>query len=278
MQPNFQVAPDGTRMWLLHIGNLVADEGVFLPFGNVSTASHPVPETKRRKLVMISVLIEHPEDGIFLFETGAGKDYPDVWGPQLADIFAREDHSEDLELDTAIRKTGHDIKDVKGVIIGHLHLDHAGGLEYFRGTDVPIYVHELELKHSFYSVATKTDIGVYLPTYLQFDLNWKPLHGDSILLARGITVHLCPGHTPGLCILQVNLKSSGTWIFTSDQYVVQENYDNLSTQGWLTRDHAAWSMSNQLVHMLQKATRAKVIFGHDRDVLLRHNLAPLYYE
>ncbi|RKK16457.1 hypothetical protein BFJ66_g5755 [Fusarium oxysporum f. sp. cepae] len=278
MQPNYQVAPDGTRMWLLHIGNLVVDEAVFLPFGNVCTASHPISESKRRDLVMISVLIEHPEDGFFLYETGAGKDYPEVWGPQLADIFARGEHNEDLELDAAIKKTGHDIKDVKGFIIGHLHLDHAGGLEYFRGTDVPIYDHEIELKNAFYSVASKVDIGVYLPTYLKFDLNWTPLYGDSILIARGITVHLCPGHTPGLCIMQVNLKESGTWILTSDLYIVQENYDNLSTQGWLTRDHAAWSQSNQLVHMLQKATGAKVILGHDRNVLMRHKLAPEYYE
>lgn len=45
--------------------------------------------------------------------------------------------------------------------MGHLHLDHAGGLENFKGTDVPIHVHEKELKHAYYSVATKTDIGVY---------------------------------------------------------------------------------------------------------------------
>lgn len=32
------------------------------------------------------------------------------------------------ELPAAIKKTGHDIKDVKHVIMGHLHLDHAGGL------------------------------------------------------------------------------------------------------------------------------------------------------
>ncbi|KAI7759961.1 hypothetical protein LZL87_010383 [Fusarium oxysporum] len=229
---------------------------------------------------MISVVIEHPEDGLLLYETGAGKDYPEVWGPQLTDIFARGEHNEDLELDAAIKKTGHDIKDVKGVIIGRLHLDHAGGLEHFRGTGMPIYVHEVELKNAFYSVTTKVDIGIslYLPTYLQFDLNWTPLYGDSILIACGITVQLCPGRTPGLCIMQVNLKESGTWIFTSDLYIVQENYDNLSTQGWLKRDHAAWSQSNQLVHMLQKATVAKVILGHDRNVLMRHKLAPECYE
>ncbi|EWG38347.1 hypothetical protein FVEG_14874 [Fusarium verticillioides 7600] len=211
---------------------------------------------------MISVLIEHPQDGLFPTKQAQ----------------ARITQSEDLEFDAAIKKTGHGIKDVKSVIIGHLHLDHAGGLEYFRGTDVPIYVHEIELKNAFYSVAIKVDIGFYLPTYFQFDLNWKPLYGDSVLIARGITLHLCPGRTPGLCIMQVNLKESGTWIFTSDLYIVQENYDNLSTQGWLTRDHAAWSQSNQLVHMLQKATGAKVILGHGRNVLMRHKLAPEYYE
>ncbi|KAG7412445.1 N-acyl homoserine lactonase [Fusarium oxysporum f. sp. rapae] len=206
---------------------------------------------------MISVVIEHPEDGLLLYETGAGKDYPEVWGPQLADIFARGEHSEDLELDAVVKKTGHDIKDVKGVIMGHLHLDHAGGLEYFR---------------------VSRPRSLYLPTYLQFDLNWTPLYGDSILIACGITVQLCPGRTPGLCIMQVNLKESGTWIFTSDLYIVQENYDNLSTQGWLTRDHVAWSQSNQLVNMLQKATVTKVILGHDRNVLMRHKLAPECYE
>ena len=31
--------------------------------------------------------------------------------------------------------------------MGHLHLDHAGGLEKFAGTDIPIYAHELEIEH-----------------------------------------------------------------------------------------------------------------------------------
>ena len=94
-----------------------------------------------------------------MFETGAGPNYPEVWGAPLNDLFARVDYVEDQELDKAIEKTGHSIKDVKCVIMGHLHLDHAGGLDYFKGTDVPIWVHEIELKHAFYSVLTKTDLG-----------------------------------------------------------------------------------------------------------------------
>jgi glyoxylase-like metal-dependent hydrolase (beta-lactamase superfamily II) len=51
--------------------------------------------------------------------------------------------------------------------MGHLHLDHAGGLSYFKGTDVPIWVHELELKHAYFSVLTKTDLGTLARTQLQ---------------------------------------------------------------------------------------------------------------
>lgn len=111
-------------------------------------------------MVLISVLIDHPTEGLILFETGPGEAYPEVWGPPVNDIFARVDYSPDHELKAAIAKTGNDIKDVKAVVMGHLHLDHAGGLEHFSGTDVPVYVHEKELKHAFYSVATKTDAGV----------------------------------------------------------------------------------------------------------------------
>lgn len=146
----------------MHVGNLEADAGWFFRGGNTGTLSNPNPkEHERRKLVMISVLIEHPTEGLFLFETGAGKNYPEAWGAPLNDVFARVDYDEEEhDLEKAIAKTGHNIKDIKGVIMGHLHLDHAGGLESFAGTDVPIYVHEKELKHAFYSVATKSDLGM----------------------------------------------------------------------------------------------------------------------
>lgn len=47
----------------------------------------------------------------------------------------RDEH----KLPTAIKAAGNDIKHIKVVIIGHLHLDHAGGLAHFIDTDVPIY-------------------------------------------------------------------------------------------------------------------------------------------
>ena len=59
------------------------------------------------------------------------------WGPPLADVFPRVVYEEEHKLPNAIKEAGYDIKDVKAIIMGHLHLDHAGGLEHFMGTDVP---------------------------------------------------------------------------------------------------------------------------------------------
>lgn len=75
-----------------------------------------------------------------------------------------------------MEEAGYTLKDVSAIVMGHLHVDHAGGLEMFKGTDVPIYVHEAELKYAFYAVATKQDYGAYLPYYIDPNLNWKALH------------------------------------------------------------------------------------------------------
>lgn len=121
-------------------------------------------------------------------------------------------------------------------------------------------------------------VGLYLPSYLQFDLNWKPFYGSVVHFAPGLLIHHCPGHTPGLCILQLNLKNSGTWIFTSDHYIVREHFETSITQGWLTRDYPAWCRSNQMIQFLHKATKAKMIFGHDKDILMKYKVAPEYHD
>ncbi|EKG11432.1 Beta-lactamase-like protein [Macrophomina phaseolina MS6] len=272
-------APKGTKLWLLNLGYLECDVGFLFQNGggNLSTRSNPNPPRARRKLVAISALVEHPTEGLILFETGTGRNYPEVVGPQTNDVFAQIEYEQDQDLDKAIAKTGHDVKDVRAVILGHLHADHAGGLEYFFGTNVPIYVHEKELKNAFYSVATGSDYGCYLPHYLRFDLNWQTFHGDFLELAPGLNIHHAPGHTPGLCILQVNLQESGTWIFTSDMYHVKENYESSIPQGWLAREHDSWIQSNQMIKRLAKRTKANVVLGHCVETLAQYKNAPEFY-
>ena len=111
--------------------------------------------------------------------------------------------------------------------------------------------------------------GVYLPKdVVRTDLNWVPLHGDRVELCQGVDVLHTPGHTPGFCTMQVNLAGSGTWLVTTDQFHVRENYHDSQPQGWLARDHDDWVRSSQLIKGIEKRTGARVVFGHCREVRL----------
>lgn len=208
---------------------------VRLDFRSVNSTKDEAFVNKRRALPMYCVLIEHPHEGLILWETGSGKDYPQVWGPQLADVFTRVRYDPSHELDAAIEATGHKLEDVKKIIIGHLHLDHAGGLDMFLDRkDVEIWVHDLELRSAFWSVATGADVGVYLKHYLRLDLNWKTFDERTMDFCQGITLHHLPGHTDGLIGMQINLPDSGTFMFISDHCHVIENVS--SQRRWCVQE------------------------------------------
>jgi glyoxylase-like metal-dependent hydrolase (beta-lactamase superfamily II) len=204
---------------------------------------------------------------------------PQAWGAPLTDVFPRTEYNESQKLPAAIKATGNDIKDVKAVIIGHLHLDHAGGLEHFVGTDVPIYVHEEEFKHACWAVATGADLGVYLHHYMDLkQLKWNTFSDEHLDIFQGITLHHSPGHTPGLVVMQVNLEKDGTFIWTTDQFHIAENYELSHPHGWLARDHNAWIRSLKMIQRLQRLFRAQLIFGHDKEVASKFMQAKKYYE
>lgn len=187
-------------MYLLEVGWLEADEGFVIRGGNASLMSTKDKSfvNKRRQMPMYCVLIDHPHEGLILWETGCGVDYPTVWGPALSDVFSRVRYEPKHELKNAVEATGHKLEDIKKIIIGHLHLDHAGGLDQFlHRKDVEIWVHDKELRAAFWSVATGADVGVYLQHYLKLDLNWKTFDERTMDFCQGITLHHLPGHTDG---------------------------------------------------------------------------------
>lgn len=259
------LVPEGTSLQVLNLGYLRIDDAFLLTTSNAWTRSGGVPANHGvRTLEMYAVLINHPSAGLILWDTGPGyhDTYEESWGP-ICEMFVPSDRHYTHALDRAIESAGHNIRDVKHVIISHLHLDHAGGLEYFKGRDdVTIWVHEIELKHAFWAASTGMDSG-YLPFYLDMGLNWKTFNDREVDLFPGITVHLSPGHAPGLLWLQVNLRRSGTVIFTADHVHVRENYEFEKPQGWLLNDRSEWHRSTFRLKKLQRLTNATVVFGHD---------------
>lgn len=116
------------------------------------------------------------------------------------------------------------------------------------------------------------------PDYLNLSkLRWETFNEERLDLWQGITIYHAPGHTPGLSIMQVNLPNDGTWIWTTDQYHVRENYYDDHPHGWLIRDYNSWVRSGKMIKRLQRLFQAKLIFGHDYDIANEHiNTKPFY--
>jgi len=263
------------KLSLLDFGELTADPGWFCEGQGAWTFSNGFPVKKPRHLKMIGAAIEHPKHGLILYEVGPAPNWKELWPAPVQQVFAVTQYGDENHLDIQLHNLGYSLSDVKAIIIGHMHLDHAGGIEHYRGTQIPIYVHEDELKYAFYAIATKEDFGAYLPHYIDWSFNWKVIRSKEFELFEGITLHWTPGHTPGLMAIQVDLKDAGTFVLTSDTFFFEENF-NGTAPGWLIRDMQAWRYSLQLVHRLQTIKSANVIFGHDPEVFKRFAREKVY--
>ncbi|KAJ5224389.1 uncharacterized protein N7469_007892 [Penicillium citrinum] len=237
--------PKGTKMHILDLGSLEADESWIFRGANTSKLSNLNPTNQRRELVLISALIEHPDAGLILYDVGCAEDLEVAWPAPVTDVFPRVKYSDEQKLPNAIKATGNDIKDVKAVIIK-------------------------EFKHACWAIAAKADLGVYQGHYMLLEkLNWQTFTESQLELYQGITLHHTPGHAPGLCMMQVNLDHDGTFIWTTDQYHVAENYELGHPHGGLARDHNAWYRSLNMTRRLQRLFNARLIYGHDKPTTLK---------
>lgn len=128
-----------------------------------------------------------------------------------------------------------------------------------------VFICEYLFGSSFYIVLSFNPNLLNRADYLTLDgtINWQTFNDSQFDLCTGITLYHCPGHTPGLCIMQVNLKRDGTFIWTTDQYHVKENFESNWAHGWLLRDYRSWVDSGKFIRRLQRVFSAKLIFGHD---------------
>ncbi|MCW2566779.1 MAG: N-acyl homoserine lactonase family protein [Mycobacterium sp.] len=268
----------GMKLSLLDLGRIDADEGYFIRGCGAASYSDPAPVGKRRQVAVIATVIEHPKVGPILFETGCAQNAREEWPTGAWEAFPVTVYEEEHHLDKALEAAGYGIGDIRAVVMGHLHLDHAGGLEHFRGTDVPIYVHEQELKEAWYAVATKEDIGAYVPGDLDWQLNWQAISREEIELFDGITLRHMPGHTPGLMTLQADLTNSGTFFLTSDLFHVRDLFEQGLPQGWLARNAHDWWHSYKWMKHLQQKTSGTMVFGHDAEVLAELQAQAKYFD
>jgi glyoxylase-like metal-dependent hydrolase (beta-lactamase superfamily II) len=203
-----------------------------------------------------------------LWDTGshpeAGEGY---WPAPLYGAFAHVDAAE-RDLETALSEAGYALSDIDAVVMSHLHLDHAGGLHRFEGTDVPVYVHRRELEFAYLSA--KTDVGsvAYWAPDFDRDLNWRVVEGDRQLYEGFDLLHL-PGHTPGLLGATIE-AGDGTVLVVGDEAYMEANYEaGQSMAASLLWDNRAWHESLERARDIERRTGADVLLGHDPIMIER---------
>ncbi|KAK5462720.1 hypothetical protein LTS15_002432 [Exophiala xenobiotica] len=280
LRPGGTCMPTGSKLWLLNLGELDADAAGFLSGANTFKHGLPPQEHERRRLIMISVLVSYPGVGLILFDVGSSEDIIENWDRTYTECTPRIWDKAVHGLPEAIKGTGAgEIGDVKIVVLSHLHLDHAGGLEHFFDTGVEIWCHEAELKNAFWTCATAIDSILYRPNYLCVDrFNWKTFSRDSFTLLPGIRLHRCPGHTEGLIVAELEMEQQGTIVLTGDLFHVKENFEDGRPQGRLMRDYNEWFRSRDFVINLATRKNAKVLLGHDPTYFGAFKKSPEFVE
>ncbi|SER68214.1 N-acyl homoserine lactonase family protein [Natrinema salaciae] len=229
------------------------------------TADEPDPETTMGEGPVYNIVIDHPE-GTILWDTGSHPNAADGHWPD--ELYATFEHTALRPLEDDLAEAGYAVADIDYVIQSHLHLDHAGGLYAFEGTDTPIFVHERELKHAYYSVTTDEGSDAYVRGDFDRDLDWEIVHGDRRQGFDGLEfVHL-PGHTPGLLGVKLEVDEAGTVILAGDQAYTRANYEyELPMGGYLLWSKPAWLESLRTLKDLERRHDARVICGHAEEDL-----------
>lgn len=256
-------------------GTIRTDLNFVIEGHTMASTEEPNPDADIVESPVYNLLIDHPE-GVILWDTGSHPDAGDgYWPPELYAEFEHYDARE-RDLDTALGDVGYGIDDIDFVIQSHLHLDHAGGLHRFSGTDTPVFVRVEEIKHAYYSAKTDEGDVAYLTDDFDHDLNWQIVHRDRETHFEDIELLHLPGHTPGLMGLMIDLENDGTIVFAGDEFYLRANYDERRPLGagllWSERD---WFDSLRLVDELRRKHDATVFCGHDpRDAeILREGLS-----
>ena len=232
-------------------------------------------------------LIRHPK-GDVLFDCGNNDKIitdPDYWGPFIKGLDPVR--TPDVAIDAQLGKINVKPADIKYVVLGHFHVDHAGNVGKF--PDATFVYQRDEIKNAFWPAP---GFAVFFITQ---DFSWMrnspgmgmpnkvkaiELDGDLDLFGdHSIEIHRTVSHTPGSQMMIVRLPHHGTVVLTSDAVYLQENLDNNKLPGIGSAynppgmlDAYAW------VRQVRDREGADIIYAHDPDVFKAHKQSPDFYD
>jgi N-acyl homoserine lactone hydrolase len=270
-------SPQGMKLYVFSSGALKIGKNILQNLG---------PQEEIRIPVGFFVVM-HPKGNV-LFDTGNNDKIitdPGYWGPFFKSLSPV--NTPDVAIDAQLAKIGLKPDDIKYVVVGHMHLDHAGNVAKFPNST--LIVQKDEIRNAFWPEPgtagpyipgdvepLRSGLGEAMPNkYKMIQLNGDmDIFGDS-----SIVVKRWVGHTPGSQMLVVRLPKTGTIILTSDNVYFRENVEkNILPNVALAYDPPGILRAYEWIRQMQATEKADFFTAHDPDAFKAMKKPPEYYD
>ncbi len=259
----------GIKLYVLDNGRMRMDKNLMIAGSNQATLDNPNAPNEMFEFPIYTVFIDHPEAKI-LFDTACNPNSMGEngrWINQTQKAFPYT-ADESCYLPNRLEQINVDPSEVDYVVASHLHLDHAGCLEYF--TNATVIVHDDELNGTMQTYARNQKAGAYIwadiDAWIKNDLTWKTIkpYEDNLEIVKGVKVlNFGSGHAWGMIGLEVETQELGTLILASDAIYKAESMGDILKPPGILYDSIGWARSVEKIKRLAKEKDAQIWFGHD---------------
>jgi N-acyl homoserine lactone hydrolase len=255
------VPPQGMKLYVMVNATMTIDKGLLTAMKDVG---------KKITIPIPVYLIVHPE-GLVLIDTGLNPDH--IHEPFKTAY--RPVQTEDQKLPNQLKKMGYSTDGIKYVILTHMHVDHAGGMELF--PKATFVIQKDELKAAWWPEPFQKPTyfladfgGTRNFNFMQLDSDWELFRDGSIRIIRTI------GHTQGHQSVVVTLPKTGTVIITGDAIYMEENLKGVVPGIVWSVEKAMESIER--IKWERDRSGGQIFFSHDPEFFKTLKLAPEYYE
>lgn len=271
------------KLYIQDHGHLENDLAFSVCLPRLGTVDNKRPRAEWISVPSLSLLINHPEAGWILFDTGPHTAMERVRSLQSKKIVPWYGKPQD-NLEAKLKLLGLTPKDIDVLIISHFHLDHAAGIHLFKNTNCGknIVVHKSQLEFaSFLSHLGQGQEEMEYEKEAYFDIpgiGYKTVSKDTTI-ADGLELLSLEGHTPGILGLMIRLENTGWVIYPSDAIFMKQNFGPPPVPSGKMYDSLGFYRTIEKVAYLRERYNAWIIYPHDwTQYTTELKLSPEYYE
>ena len=271
-----------TKLFILKLGYIENDIALNHLLHNQATIDDKNRAAEWHRVPSFCLLVIHPTLGNVLIDTGSHPEAMNGYWPEETRRSIPLIREEEDFLDKRLEELGLTPNDIDMLILSHLHLDHAGGLFHFSGTEAgkKVVAHTEEIKQALYDTfPDKKGVvnGYFLPDFNQLaGIGFDPVY-DSTPLADDLEIIFLPGHSAGTIGVLIHLENSGSIFYTSDAVNWGENIYPETHLSAVFHDSVKMKKSINKIRWIQRRYDAKLIYGHDLNQFNELTLSPKFY-